>query len=131
MYQEVGQDVFDLLIHLFGTRRISRVAAPACVKLYPDDLGLPRCPLIYIARKSHRTIEDHIAAINRKNGYIATSLVVSRHACCRGVKLTVQQQKIYTTRSSPNSHTVLRSNLPHCFGLCYSGRVRQHSAQSG
>ena len=22
MYQEVGQDVFDLLIHLFGTRRI-------------------------------------------------------------------------------------------------------------
>ena len=25
MYQEVGQDVFDLLIHLFGTRRLDRV----------------------------------------------------------------------------------------------------------
>ena len=34
MYQEVGQDVFDLLIHLFGTRRIrsdeSCELSPSC-----------------------------------------------------------------------------------------------------
>ena len=38
MYQEVGQDVFDLLIHLFGTRRIVLSAADCAIRFVVDTL---------------------------------------------------------------------------------------------